>query len=363
MKWGGFDFFTECVAVTAGLVVTDEPTTPLSRALLSPTLFECETAKKAFDTHIGGFYYWRYWNGYQIISRPILYFFDVYTLRTVIAFGFLASLLLYYNAIFRHVGPAEANFLVLALFFAESYSHIAVISHALVWIIGFFAGAWLLYASSWPSAWFDKHHLSIFFVLGMVTSFVDFLTTPLVTLTLPLLALYLVDRWPTSAYGGRRAPAIFAMSAVWAIGYLSCWAAKWLLATTMLGGGMEEVLGIVGYRMTGGLEGESTSPLHSVVKTFQHMPYGLLAFLAIAIFRIALRWRTLSNPFSSTDQAMTFSILALLPIAWLCLVRNHSVVHAWFVAPILIPSMVLIISTVWRATGDKQANAGPTSLP
>jgi hypothetical protein len=358
IKWGAFDLFTECVGVTSGLVLPDENTTPISRALLSPTLFQCEDAVKAFETGAGGFNYWRYWHGYQVFSRPILYFLDVHSLRTLVAFTFLLTCFLFYNALRQHAGQAYANFLLLSLFFTASFSHLILVTHALVWILGFAAGSWLIHVATRPGADLAmRHYLVIFFLIGMCTSYVDLLTAPLVTLTIPLLGLYLIDQWPQSVPERRRTIAIVLISGIWALGYVSCWVTKWALAGSLLGS-WEDVLAIVSYRMSGSIDNEPATWMDSLAKNFYEMRYGLVALAALMLARLAWCWRQLRNPFSSPDQAVAFIILLLLPIVWMVVIKNHSIVHAWFVSPILVPSMVLAMSGVWRATSVPQGAAG-----
>ena len=66
------DYYTECVAATMGLL-TGPNNSVLKQAFLSPTLSHCEATKKAFENGQAGpeaGNYWRYWHGYQIITRP-----------------------------------------------------------------------------------------------------------------------------------------------------------------------------------------------------------------------------------------------------------------------------------------------------
>ena len=80
------DQFTECIAVTVGLTPNDLPIQPIIRAIGSPTLGPCEISHKALTKELGSlnfqpYYYWRYWHGYQILSRPVLALTDTNTLR------------------------------------------------------------------------------------------------------------------------------------------------------------------------------------------------------------------------------------------------------------------------------------------
>lgn len=354
------DYFTECVAATMGLGASP-PMSALRQAFLSPTLFDCEKAKVAFESGRGGENYWRYWHGYQVISRPFLYFFGLPALRTWVFLGFCISAYMFVESVRNRVGTTKAAFVLVSLLCVPIYSALYLISHGLVWIIAFLAGAWLLQTAR------DDNHLPgkicprVFLFLGMITAFVDILTTPLITLTIPLLALY----WRGNGLDGgswrRSWIATVLLCFAWAVGYAGFWSMKWAIAfllynVDVVGGAIGTVL----WRLSGKVDWTEISVASSIRANLWEARYGLVALAGFLLFRtvrciwVQGRWAVV-QPFRSRDEAMTYAIIFGLPLVWFIALRNHSVIHAWFVAPILYPTLVLGFWLVHEAVGTRSA--------
>ena len=209
-------------------------------------------------------------------------------------------------------------------------------------------GPFLLFAIREKRRFFESYSLEIFFVVGMLTAYVDLLTSPLVTLTIPLMVLFWSDAWPPTLNLRGSAATAVVLSICWVIGYASCWIAKWILAAMFLKSAtIADALDNVLRRLSGNISdvGEVTS-LRSIHDNFIQSTMGFL-ILAIAItVRLLVIRRYPLRVTQSIDTLATFAWIVLLPIIWLALVRNHSIAHAYFVAPILIPSFALLLSTL-----------------
>ena len=100
------DQFSECIAVTIGLTPTDISMHPITRAIGAPTLGPCEISKKVLEKELAGlnvqpYYYWRYWHGYQVLSRPILALADTKTLRLLVFLLMCVSFFLFLKSKIR----------------------------------------------------------------------------------------------------------------------------------------------------------------------------------------------------------------------------------------------------------------------
>lgn len=103
------DHSTECIVLNMGLGKSATQMGPLARSLSSPTLGDCvATGKALLESEDLGFNYWRYWHGYQVISRPILFFTDAYGLRLISFVVFGLSYLILFQSISTHAGREYA---------------------------------------------------------------------------------------------------------------------------------------------------------------------------------------------------------------------------------------------------------------
>ena len=167
----------------------------------------------------------RYWHGYLVLLKPLLLvmsYLDIRMLLMLVQGAMLAAVIagLVKNQLERLV-PA---FLISLIFITPSITGFSLqFSTALCTALG--AMMVLLYL---PRRYLDISRISRFFLLvGMVTSYVDYLTFPVLTLGWPLcLCLYL---FPETSF--RSEAKRFAVCFVcWAVGYFGMWAGKWVIA-------------------------------------------------------------------------------------------------------------------------------------
>jgi hypothetical protein len=348
------DQFTECIAVTVGLTPRDVSIHPFIRAVGSPTLGPCEVAGKTLAEDSGDpnsyFYYWRYWHGYQVLSRPILALTDTKGLRLTVLLLVSASLLAFLTSVFKSLGAAYVYIFLISLLSAPLYSQFLLVSHSGVWIISLAFASFLLFVIREKPRFFETRCLELFFVVGMGTAYVDIFTDPLVTLTIPLLVLFWRGAWPITLNSRTAAATAFLLSSSWMFGYACCWSAKWALALAVLpSASLAEVAAKVFGRLSGTLSGlapgQATS-LNSIKVNFAQAQIGF-AILSMAVaFRLLTMRDYAVREIPSIDRFATATWIVSLPIVWLALVRNHSVVHAFFVAPILIPSFALLLAAL-----------------
>jgi hypothetical protein len=242
---GKVDVYTDCVAAGnnidsgSGSGSAADPAEGLwRRAMRSPVVGRC-TALTAWlaGTQAGGVDYFRYWNGYTVLTRPLLWAAGYGPLRALTA-GLLAVLLAALLALVaRRLGWRVAACLAAALLFAGVDAAAVTVVHSFSWSIAALAGVWVLRAAP-ERVW----RLEPWFVIGAVTVFLELLNNALVTLTLPLaLALLLAQREegapPWAVLRGTVRAA-----AGWALGYGGLWAVKFALAWGTLGAAALELL-------------------------------------------------------------------------------------------------------------------------
>lgn len=350
------DHYTECIVLTMGLSDSASNMGSLTRSLLSPTVGQCDWTREALlrsEKH--GFNYWRFWHGYQIVSRPVLYFTDAHGLRLICFLIFSLSYLLLFQSIRTNINFSFSMISALTLLVAPLYSQLYLIHFSLVWALGFSLAAFLLYSARQVGEIFKRYYLWMFGVVGMLTAYFDLLTNPLVTLTIPLLVLYWKDDWPGKKQSRPAWMTVLMIVTAWSAGYFSCWGAKWILASFVL---EQSVVLAIGRKIACRLGSEycpdediPVTALNSILRNLYYWKIGIFAVLslaAVAALKTVHRAKGLVHGRRQFGNTMTFLSIFLLPFAWLALARNHSTIHAWFVAPILYPSFALLIGELWR---------------
>lgn len=359
----GYDYYTECIAATIGMNGSS-PMSVAERAFLSPTLGDCERAKTVFDNNgEGANNYWRFWHGYQVISRPFLYFFDLITLSYITFLGFFLSLYIFVDTIITHAGMKYGAFTVAALLCVPMESPPYLFSHGLIWIIAFSAGAWLLRTASRSSGQVEEF-LQFFLAVGIMTSFFGMLLTPLVTLTIPLLGLYWLskDRRVGPWWLSWRWTAVFCFT--WGVGFAACWLVKWVIVLLFFNVDLNELLSVIQLRLSGKLDFADINIFNSLKFNLWQARRGfalLACFLVICTVRCV--WAqdrpSITRSFGSVSKAMTCAIIFALPFAWFSILVNHSLDHHWFAAMILYPTFALAFSLIYDATLRPQLQTKP----
>ena len=169
-------------------------------------------------------------------------------------------------------------------------------------------------------------------VLGVVTSFCDLLVTPVLTLGLPLVC-WLLEPQQRLRAGTRQCGIVVGGSLTWGVGYLLCWASKWVLAGLVTGQNViADALHQVGVRTAAdswhGMELTWGNILHFVYTTLagKHLfwPLVLAVVLLLALFAASIRDR------QQLARALPLGLCALMTPAWFIVLRTHSIQHGWF---------------------------------
>ena len=132
-----------------------------------------------------------------------------------------------------------------------------------------------------------------------MTSFCDLLVTPVLTLGLPLVC-WLLEPQQRLRAGTRQCGIVVGGSLTWGVGYLLCWASKWVLAGLVTGQNViADALHQVGVRTAAdswhGMELTWRNILHFVYTTLagKHLfwPLVLAVVLLLALFAASIRDR------------------------------------------------------------------------
>lgn len=174
--------------------------------------------------------YLRYWHGSMSIVRPLLVFFNlgqIYILNAIIL-GIL-TLTLIIILLNRKQLDIVITFLI-GLVMCWVFVVPFCLSYTWMFLVMLITSIIAILVEK------NDEKLSIlFFITGMVTCYLDFLTTEIITLLVPLIII-LVIRYKDGRIANLKQGIkfVFKLGMLWSISYVAMWLAKWILASIIL---------------------------------------------------------------------------------------------------------------------------------
>jgi hypothetical protein len=351
------DQWTECELMTAGLYRDIDPADeagafdyregyastskadPITRAwrstVLSPNIGNCEMLHDGG----GGKFYFRYWMGGQVLTRPLLYLSGVNANRILVAAMFLAALAAFLVWIARRAGVPFALGTALLIAAAPLYSQFFLLPHASGWIIGFGFGAMIM---KWGHL---TRHAAVLAGLwsGMILAFFDILNNPVVV------PMAMTFGYFVTCHARAQAPSFLTLALLngaWFGGYAGFWVSKWVLAAAELGPDavIANVSGKIGERANMNA-GTGVTWRDSLYLNGLQMIMSFVAFAGLSIAAFVGRRRSSRGASSGSGAGKQLVVLAVLasavPVAWIVVLTNHSAIHYFFVSPVLVWTLLL----------------------
>jgi len=270
-----------------------------------------------------------YWHGYAVILRPLLLLFDYAEIRVLNEMAqFLLVLGLFY-LIKRRKGFkwAMVSLSVYGLLFpmALAYS----LQYSGVFYISTIGSIFLFLLEDF---WKKKQNIYWFFlVTGMVTSYFDLLTYPLMTWAMPMIWWIVLDEEEHTECS--RIRTIVIGGVLWILGYGGMWAGKWIIGELILGkpvirSAYEEILLRAGSADEGG---EAISRLMTLQLNYircDSVQYVVIlgAWFVWLVYQLIVK-KVVLRP----NKSLAFSLIAASIFVWYMVLHNHSYVHNWFV--------------------------------
>ena len=312
---------------------------PLRSVLVSPYYYtpyqnENDNLRDAVTRHLpANQQYLRYWHGSNALVTPLLTVLDlkgIYVLHGAVLAVSAAALLIvlirkkaYAPAVGVGAGIVAAGFWFVPL----SLEYYWVCELTLLLSLGVILPG----NKTGPGFW-----TPFFLVGGMLTSYLDFLTSETLTLLVPLLLLL----WLRRDLPPRRTA--LTLVPAWAVGYAGMWALKWALAGLAMGENpMPYVMEHIGERVNGAfyVAGQGEGPvslfpgaiLRNIGCLFP-LDYGVAGALAAAGLAAALAYYIFVYRREGWDRplVLTLALLGLVPYLRFLILRNHSFLHCFF---------------------------------
>jgi len=311
-------------------------------------------ATDGMETHS----YARYWHGYLIWLKPLL---EVCNYSQIRVINTVLQILLMAAALAAMWVKKQKRLLLPFLLMWLFLTPVALFkSFQFSWIFYVCTISTLVLLLRYQKLDANRSFYLLFLITGMATSYVDFLTYPLITLGVPL-AVYVVLR-------GRRTwkqgvADVAALSLVWGIGYVGIWAGKWALCSLLTGSDvLLTVQGNISARMSNAYDAEVFTWVDTVkrnIEAYNHWIYlgpFLLCLAGYALLygreQIHIRDRRLAVGSAWIGGTLLPLLLAaLIPFAWYFVASNHTYIHYWFAHRTLAIS-ALAVPAVFARRGE-----------
>ena len=268
--------------------------------------------------------YARYWHGYQVVLRPLLYIFNYNQIRILNYITFFILLSITLLLLYKRLN------IIFALTFAATLvlSNIMIVPLAIqfstCFYIAFIGMILILYRKKTIDS---KQSAILFFSIGAFTSYMDFLTTPILTLGFPLVVLVAIDKEK------ERLKSLFTQSFIWLLGYASIWSSKWLIGWILTGENIiDTALACAQQRVGntivfGGVEMYMNQFFDIILTKISNMIYPICIAIGIMIALLIFYF------YKNRDKVKNFNwlvIISLMPIVWFIVMKNHSLQHIFF---------------------------------
>lgn len=277
--------------------------------------------------------YGRYWHGYLVVLKPLLLFLDISEIRElnmllVIGAIVTVSLLMYRRGKLRYVFPY-----LLAVCFMNPGTIANSLQNSTIFHTASIAMIVLLLF--YDKEIFHKHLWLFFMLLGMVTSYVDFLTYPIVSLGFPLICVLILNTG-NNATGTRQIGKNFWQmllnSGMWGFGYVGMWGSKWVLSSWVTGNHyFADALNNIEIRSSSVAFGEEFSLIDLYTKLGYYLSISRIwTITLIFVFLCAVALCFCKKRWNEWSLSVIFLIIAFYPVMWGIFAKNHTYIHDLF---------------------------------
>ena len=276
--------------------------------------------------------YARYWHGYLVFLTPALCVFNCIQIRTLnLVLQTLMVLwvcwLLWRKGLRRMLLP----YILTLMLLRADIIHDSLQFSSMFYLFNIASIFLLLFFKRLRHG---EGMLYFFFCIGIGTSFLDLLTSPLVTWGIPaVMALALCD----DEKPVRQLARLIKSGVAWVLGYVGFWSCKWLIGSLLTGNNIfDDALSTVATRTSDVWDGEPLSVgklFYSLFHSITLNPAMLAALILVAVlFVVTLRLSRRQNYRLKGDLpiVLPYAAAALAPFAWYICTINHSYIHYFY---------------------------------
>lgn len=267
-----------------------------------------------------------YWHGYVVILRILNILFNYSEMR-FINFILQSMLVLCFSIYLNKIRGMRYTLLFLtsylllmpvALFFCMQFS----------WIFYIAIGASFCLVK-WSDFFSQKYRYLYFFVaVGVVTSFFDLLTYPLVSWAFPILWWMLCTEKRKNAI--ENLGLVVQTGLAWIWGYAGMWIGKWLVGSAVLKKNvLKTAIDEVFLRV--GVEDYVTWSLRLDAMEVNWAHYKDKVYLIVLVgWMIWFIFKIITTKIRQDGRVWSLALVGVSPLIWYCVLTNHTIIHHFF---------------------------------
>ena len=304
------------------------------------------------DKKLGNSQYPRYWHGYITYLRPLLLIFNLSEIR----FFYQILFFLLITIIVIRLVNNFSKFISLGFVLSLSTINFLIIPFSLqfssVFFITFLGMIFLMRLKN-----FSFVNLTMFFfVIGAITSYFDFLTTPIITFGLPAIIVVLREKEKTEKNSLPKAIGlILGIGFFWILGYSLLWLSKWVLSSLLLkqdilSNGFNAVLARTGGVIPSWLNDGRPLFLHSLEVNWSYyfdnnsFVKNLIIIATTSFLGLFIFYHVNKDRLKISAQLL---LISLTPYVWFIFASNHSAIHVWFTYRIQIITCFALVCMIF----------------
>jgi hypothetical protein len=301
--------------------------------------------------------YTRYWHGYLIILKPLLLFFSYADLRVLNMILDILLMFLIFNTLKDMGFKREAwGYIVAVLFIMPVVIPLSIQFSVMFYLTNI--ALWILLKKY--DQLVNKNGMILYFqMIGMATSYFDFLTYPTVSLGVPMVCLLILD---SNSALWLKIKKIVYLSISWGFGYSAMWAGKWVLSTLILRDNViANALSQVLLRSSHLQNGEKITTIDTWIRNLEfyfEKPYLILIVICFIVAIVGV-FRNRKSIISVIVDVFPFLLIAAMPFAWYAFAGQHSYEHHWFTFRGLLTSVfacMCICARLYKVTRNVESS-------
>lgn len=271
--------------------------------------------------------YARYWHGYLVFLKPLFLFFnlqEIYQLNSVVILILIAIVFALLN---KRVGYYSYAYLI-----SICTMNPMIIMNSFQLSTVFYALHVTMIILLSRKKWSKSNILYIFLIDGILVAFLDFLTYPVVALTIPLLTSFLLE---DEKHNVNFIWDFIKRCIVFFVGYAGMWGMKWVLATIFTKENVifDAIVSVLD--RTGVQEKNPEDAMLSIgiddailrnLETFFNKNNLLILLIGLISFLLIVCIKKCKFRFSKNKFNICF-LTAFTAIVWLSILSNHSSLH------------------------------------
>ncbi len=279
--------------------------------------------------------YSRYWHGHPAVMKIAHLFLGVNQLYSIIGTFTLVLTVFACLLVSRIFGFLPALILGISMAMSSFHAFSLSLQYYPVYWIGLSGVIFLCLQNK------QEWRLPVFFALGMICPFFDFLTAPSVTLVMPMMVVCGYDMLTAETGKADKQKILYLFikifcgyAAAWGAGYILSWGTKILLAACV-SGNLQSSLNAILFRSGSSNYGNFSRPgvVLKNVKYCLSMNWYLILFsifaYSVCFIRNISRCKCKKMVFDRNIFA-GYLLLAMIPLGFIFVSANHAHIHTWF---------------------------------